>query len=110
MFFEMRFDLGTLDSGERSLPLGYLFEISESPLRGYWKHFLLSRLCEHNIVNICLGGGGERGDNISRGKSQYLPVGGGRGAGGGTIYPGVKCSPPPQPSCMLSFLCNDERD
>ena len=24
MFFEMRFDLGTLDSGERSLPLGLL--------------------------------------------------------------------------------------
>ena len=24
--FEMRFDLGTLDSGERSCPLGYLFK------------------------------------------------------------------------------------
>ena len=24
MFFEMRFDLGTLDSGERSLPFGLL--------------------------------------------------------------------------------------
>ena len=31
---------------------------------------------------------------------------------GGTIYPGVKSppSPPPQPSCMLPFLCNDQRD
>ena len=30
---------------------------------------------------------------------------------GGTIYPGVKCPPPhTQPSCMLSFLCNDQRD
>ena len=26
-----------------------------------------------------------------------------------TIYPGVKC-PYPQPSCMLSFLYNDQRD
>ena len=33
-------------------------------------------------------------------------VNGGRG-----IYPGVKCQPPPpQPSCILSFLCNDQRD
>ena len=31
------------------------------------------------------------------------------GGGGGTIYPGVKC-PPSQPSCMLTFLCNDKRD
>ena len=29
--------------------------------------------------------------------------------GGGAICPIVKC-PPPQPSCMLSFLCNDKRD
>ena len=28
MFFEMRFDLGTLDSGERSLPFGLLVLIS----------------------------------------------------------------------------------
>ena len=29
---------------------------------------------------------------------------------GGGIYSGVKCPPPPQGSCMLSFLCNDQRD
>ena len=29
--------------------------------------------------------------------------------GGGGIYPGVKC-PPTQPSCILPFLCNDQRD
>ena len=45
-------------------------------------HYLVSV----NIVNICLWLGG--GDNLSRGKSV----------------------PPPQPSCMLSFLCNDKRD
>ena len=28
VFFLMRFDLGTLYSGEQSLPLGYLFDIS----------------------------------------------------------------------------------
>ena len=28
MFFEMRFDLGTLDSGERSLPFGLLVSSS----------------------------------------------------------------------------------
>ena len=27
MFFEMRFDLGTLDSGERSLPFGLLVSL-----------------------------------------------------------------------------------
>ena len=29
MFFEMRFDLGTLDSGERSLPFGLLVSSPE---------------------------------------------------------------------------------
>ena len=29
--------------------------------------------------------------------------------GGGTIYPGVMCLPL-QPSCILSFLCNDQKD
>ena len=29
MFFEMRFDLGTLDSGERSLPFGLLVADNE---------------------------------------------------------------------------------
>ena len=28
MFFEMRFELGTLDSGERSLPFGLLVRIN----------------------------------------------------------------------------------
>ena len=33
------------------------------------------------------------------------------GGGVGAIYPGVKCTPPPpQPPCILSFLCNDQRD
>ena len=38
MFFEMRFDLGTLDSGERSLPFGLLvlfFPQSENLIRMY---------------------------------------------------------------------------
>ena len=30
--------------------------------------------------------------------------------GGGDNLPLGKVSPPPQPSCMLSFLCNDQRD
>ena len=35
MFFEMRFDLGTLDSGERSLPYGLLV-IKYPPYLFYW--------------------------------------------------------------------------
>ena len=31
MFFEMRFDLGTLDSGEQSLPFGLLVFLPELP-------------------------------------------------------------------------------
>ena len=31
MFFEMRFDLGTLDSGERSLPFGQVVKIYNDP-------------------------------------------------------------------------------
>ena len=31
MFFEMRFDLGTLDSGEPSLPFGLLVFLPELP-------------------------------------------------------------------------------
>ena len=31
--------------------------------------------------------------------------------GWGAIYPRVKCPPPePQPLCMLSFLCDDQKD
>ena len=53
-----------------------------------WINF--SYLVPMNIVNVERGGGG---------------------VGGGAIYPGVKCpTPPPQPSCMLSFLCDDQRD
>ena len=37
-------------------------------------------------------------------------VDGGGGLGGMTIYPGVKCPTLPQPLCMLSLLCNDQRD
>ena len=31
---------------------------------------------------------------------------------GGTLYPALKCPHPPhtQPTCILSFLCNDQRD
>ena len=46
---------------------------------------IFSYLVSVNIVNICLGGGGDN-----------LPPG--------------KVSPPSQPSCMLSFLCNDKKD
>ena len=35
-------------------------------------------------------------------------VDGGRGRGQ-SVYPGLKC-PPPSTSCMLSFVCNDQRD
>ena len=41
MFFEMRFDLGTLDSGERSLPFGLLVFFAV-------KHFQ-----EHNKIGPC---------------------------------------------------------
>ena len=61
----------------------WLFEVSESPSRGYWKQFLLFRPYEHN---------------------QYLPV------VEGDNLPQGKVSPHPQPSCMLSFLCSDKRD
>ena len=44
----------------------WLFVVSESPSRGYWKQFLLSRPCKH---------------------SQYLPVVVGKG-GGGQSTPG----------------------
>ena len=46
---------------------------------------IFSYLVSVNIVNICLWWG--VGDNLPRGK----------------------VSPPPQPSCWLSFLCNDQR-
>ena len=55
MFFEMRFDLGTLDSGERSLPFGLLvkdaivirnynewnFMIIKETQIGFWRSFIL---------------------------------------------------------------------
>ena len=34
--FEMRFDLGTLDSGERSLPFGLLVHVLHTNLRLFW--------------------------------------------------------------------------
>ena len=49
---------------------------------------IFSYLVSVNIVNICLWWCGGGGDNLPRGK---VP-------------------PPPQPSCKLSFLCNDKRD
>ena len=33
MFFEMRFDLGKLDSGERSLPFGLLVSVTMRPTK-----------------------------------------------------------------------------
>ena len=59
-----------------------LFEVSESPSRGYWKQFLLSHPYE---------------------QSQYLPMVKGDNLPRGKVFP-------PQPLCMLSFLCNDKRD
>ena len=59
------------------------FEVSECPSRGYWKQFLISRPYEHSQWGV--GGC----DNLPRGKVS---------------------TPPPQPSCMLSLLCNDQRD
>ena len=53
---------------------------------------IFSYLVSVNIVNICLGVGG-----------------GGRGCGRGWESTPGKV-PPAQPSCMLSFLCNDKRD
>ena len=64
----------------KGLRRAWLYEVSESPSRGYWKHFL-SYLIPMNTVRI------------------YMQR-------RGTFYPGVKCPPAtPQPSCMLSFLC-----
>ena len=60
----------------------WLFEVSESPSRGYWKQVLLSRPYEH---------------------SQYLPAVEGDNLPRGKVYP-------PHPSCMLSFLCYDKRE
>ena len=59
-----------------------LFEVSESPSRGYWKQFLLTRPYEHSQYLPMV-----KGDNLPRGKVS-----------------------PRQPSRMLSFLCNDKRD
>ena len=59
-----------------------LFEVSESPSRGYWKQFLLFRPNEY---------------------SQYLPV-----VEGDSLIQGKVSLPPlpvPKSSCMLSFLC-----
>ena len=94
----------------------WLFEVSESPSRGYWKQFLLSRPYEHS-QNLHAADG----DTLPRGKvcpldphvcfhfyvisslwTQNLY------AAEGALYSGVKCPPPPQPSCMLAFLCNDK--
>ena len=58
----------------------WLFEVSESPSRGYWKQFLISRPYE---------------------KSQNWPV------VECPPLPRGKVSPSP-PSCMLSFLCYDK--
>ena len=51
MFFEMRFDLGTLDSGERSLPFGLLvfvsigFYLCTSAANSWYRPFSLSHFC-----------------------------------------------------------------
>ena len=63
----------------KGLRRAWLFEVSESPSRGYWKQFLLSRPYGHRIDLQ------QRGDTLPRGKVS-----------------------PPQPSCMLSFLCYDK--
>ena len=54
----------------------WLFEVSKSSSRGYWKQFLLSHLYEH---------------------SQNLH------AAEGTLYPGVKCSPTLNPHVCFHF-------
>ena len=69
----------------------WLFEVSDSPSKGYWKQFLLSRPYEHSQNLLAADG-----DPLPLGK--VVPP---------TPPPGVKC-PPTQPSCMLSFLCNDK--
>ena len=49
MFFEMRFDLGTLDSGERSLPFGLLAKHkTEFSCSVFYFH-----VCCHNICILC---------------------------------------------------------
>ena len=65
----------------KGLRKAWLFEVSESPSRGYRKQFLISRSYEH---------------------SQKLP------AAEGDTLPRGKVPPPPQPSCMLSYLCYDK--
>ena len=47
MFFEMRFELGTLDLGERSLPFGLLVINNTHPL------FVYCIICrKHNVVRV----------------------------------------------------------
>ena len=90
----------TLPWGKVSLPLNHhaylhfyvmkkgneksLFLVTENTSRGYWKHFVLSRPYGQYLPVVVVGGGGEVG---------------------GTIYPEVKCPPPPQPSlCFLFYV------
>ena len=58
MFFEMRFDLGTLDSGERSLPFGLLVTISIcfsscDILRTVFKILYRRCFCFLGLIIIC---------------------------------------------------------
>ena len=53
MFFEMRFDLGTLDSGERSLPFGLLVSISHSNVILYIVKFMTNISQELLHVGFC---------------------------------------------------------
>ena len=71
----------------KGLRRAWLFEVSESPSRGYWKQFLLSHPYEHS-QNL------HAAETLPRGK----------------LFPPPATSPPAtsQMSCMLSFWCYDK--
>ena len=71
----------------RGMRRAWLFEVSKSPSRGYWKQFLLSRLYKQSQNLLVV-----EGDTLPQGKVS------------------APAPPPPPPSCMLSFLCYDKSD
>ena len=52
MFFEMRFDLGTLDSGERSLPFGLL--VFKSQNNNKWPHDSFPKMKSWTAIKLLL--------------------------------------------------------
>ena len=61
IFFEMRFDLGTLDSGERSLPFGLLvflqihYHLNSKTSAGFTKHQTSDNGLSHDVAHMIEG-------------------------------------------------------